>query len=196
MSIARAFSVYKRAAFLALVFCAPLLSAQSFLKAPNVDIFAGYSLLRFDSVPFGFPNRLNLSGANVELALPDVIRGWGIVADVSGHYSNELEAYNFLIGPQYTFQVKGINIFGRGMGGKARERLRQVGTSTFEPSTLGGAFALGGGVDIPFGDRFSLRPIQADYLIASAFGEKRYSPRFSAGFVIHFGKKRNQTPSF
>lgn len=196
MSNGRAFAVYKRAALLGVLTFAPLLSAQNFLKSPNVDVFAGYSLLRFDSVPLGFPGRLNLSGANVEVGLPDLYRGWGLVADISGHYSNEMEAYNFLIGAQYVYQVKGINIFGRGMGGKARERLREVGTSQFEPSTLGGAAAFGGGIELPWGDRLSIRPIQADYLVSSAFGEKRYSPRFSAGIVVHFGKKRNPTPSF
>jgi len=78
---------------------------------------------------------------------------------------------------------------------KSRARLLQVGTAQFEPSTLGYGVALGGGLDIPLGKRFAIRPIQADYLVNSEFGSKRYNVRYSTGLVIKFGKK-SEAPSF
>jgi len=44
--------------------------------------------------------------------------------------------------------------------GKSRSRLLQVGNSLLQPSSLGGAVALGGGADIPIGKRFSIRVIR------------------------------------
>src|ERR1700751_5311676 len=92
-------------AFVVFAFC-PLLSAQRFFHVPTIDVFAGYSYLRFDSKSLGFSDQMNLNGWNFELALPHIYEGLGVVADVSAHYDHELTAYNFLIGPQYTFEGK------------------------------------------------------------------------------------------
>jgi hypothetical protein len=181
---------------LALLLCSPA-SAQSFLgiRMPESEIFAGYSVLRFDSVPLGFSQRLNLNGANLELSFPNLYQGLGVVADFSGHHSSEMESFNFLAGPQYRYDVKGMHVFGHALFGESRTRLLQVGTSQIEPSTLGRTLALGGGLDIPWGERFSLRPVQADYMINSAFGSTRNNIRYSTGLVIRFGKPK-KTPSF
>jgi len=170
-------------------------SGQSFFKAPEVNVFAGYSLLRLDSQPLGFSKTLNLNGGNLEVSLPNLYRGLGIAADFSGHSSDRAEQFNFLVGPQYRFELKGLDFFVHGLVGKTRTRLLQLGTSQFQPSTLGYSVALGGGLDIPLGNRFSIRPIQADYLVSSEFGDKRYNARYSAGLVIRFGKK-TEAPSF
>jgi len=79
--------------------------------------------------------------------------------------------------------------------GKTRTRLLEIGTAQFQPSTLGYSVALGGGLDIPVGKRFSIRPIQADYLVSSEFGSRRHNIRYSTGLVIKFGKK-TEAPSF
>jgi hypothetical protein len=170
-------------------------SAQSFLKKPTVELFAGYSLLRYDAVPLGFSSPLNLNGGNLEVLLPDIYRGWGVTFDFSGHHSNEMEEFNFLLGPQYRFELKGMRFYGHGLWGRARDRLLHTGASQLEASTVGYAVALGGGLDVPWGNRFAIRPIQADYLISSAFGENRHSFRYSAGLVIRFGKAAKE-PSF
>ena len=59
------------------------LSAQTKLKLPAVEIFGGYSHLRFESTQLGFANRLNLNGADVEVSLPDLYEGLGIAADAA-----------------------------------------------------------------------------------------------------------------
>lgn len=169
-------------------------TGQSFLKAPQVDVFAGYSLLRYDAQPWGFSGPLNLHGGNLEISVP-IYQGWGVVADFSGHYSDEMKEFNFLIGPQYQFELKGIHFFGRGFWGKSRTRLLVLGASQMEASTLGYSGGGGGGIEIPFHGRFSIRPIQADYLVASAFGEKRHGVRYSTGLVITLGKAAKAAPS-
>ena len=172
-----------------------LASAQGFFKKPEVNIFTGYSLQRYDGSQYGFINKLNLNGGNLEVSLPNLYKGLGIAGDFSGHWNDQLETFNFLVGPQYRFEVKGINLFGHVLGGKSRSRLLKLGTSQIEPSTLGGTVAFGGGADIPLGKRFAIRAVQADYLINSAFGSKHYDTRYSSGIVIIFGK-RAETPSF
>lgn len=187
--------MYKTAAFLALMLCgfSAITSAQRSLKTPEIDIFGGYSYLRFDATALGFPNASNLNGGNFEIAVP-VYHGFGVVADFSGHYSGDLQEYNFMIGGQYKFEVKGLNVFGHAMGGKARTRLNNVGISRIEPSSMGGVAALGGGIEFPWKQRILLRPIQADYLINGAFGDKFSNIRISTGLVFVFGKKREPTP--
>jgi hypothetical protein len=196
MVLLQVFTAHKRAAMLALALgaLAPFASAQGFLKAPAVEVFAGYSYLRYDAKQFGFANQLNLHGANVE-AWVHIYHEWGFVADFSGHFSREMEEFNFLIGPQYTYDWNGIRFYGHGLIGKARDRLTSTGNSQIEPSSLGGAGAFGGGIDIPHGDNFFFRPIQADYLITGAFGNKTHDLRISTGIVYRFGKKPKNAPN-
>ena len=184
------FPIQKKAAvllFAACIFC-PFASAQKSSKLPAIEVFGGYSYLRFESTTLGFSDRLSLNGANLGVSLPDLYEGFGIAADVSGHYTREMEEFNFLIGPQYSFQWKGIRLYGHGLFGKARDRLRQPGTTQLEPSHLGRAVALGGGLDFPLTGRFSVRAVQADYLITSEFGSTQHNIRLSTGLVCRFGK--------
>ena len=176
-----------------LVFAEPS-SAQGFFKKPEVNIFAGYSLQRYDASQYGFEQKQNLNGGNLEISLPDLYRGFGVVGDFSGHWNDEIETFNFTGGPQYRFELKGIDFFGHALFGKSRSRLLKLGTSQIEPSSLGGTAALGGGVEIPLGKRFSFRAIQADYVINSAFGVRHHDMRYSSGLVIAFGK-RSPPPS-
>lgn len=188
----------KAAVLVVALFALPLLaSGQGFLglKPPEVNVFAGYSLLRYDSVPLGFSNKLNMNGGNLELSLPNLYQGWGIVGDFSGHKNNELEMFNYTVGPQYRFELKGVDLFGHFLIGKSRSRLLKVGSSIIEPSSLGLTVAMGGGVDIPIGNRFAFRAIQYDYMINSAFADHLHDMRFSSGLVINFGKK-SSPPSF
>lgn len=189
MEIRRAFSIPRKAAvcaFALLALC-PVLAAQK-LKLPAMEVFGGYSNLRFDSTTLGFSDKSNMNGWNGSLSLPDLYQGLGVAADVSGHYTRELAEYNFLIGPQYSFSWKGARFYGHGLFGKARTRLRQPGTTQIEPSDLHRAIALGGGLDFPLNKRFSVRVVQADYLVTYAFGSTQKNIRLSTGLIFRFGK--------
>ena len=167
----------------------PRLSAQTKLKLPAVEVFGGYSYLRFESTQLGFANRLNLNGADVEVSLPDLYEGLGIAADISAHYAQEMEEFNFLIGPQYSYNWKGLRFTGHTLFGRSRDRLRQPGTTQLEPSNLGRGVALGGSLDFALSDRLSVRPIQADYLITNFFGSTQHNLRISTGLIFKFGKR-------
>ena len=187
--------IQRRAAIFLLavsIFCTffcPAVSAQGKSRLPAVDVFGGYSYLRFDSKTLQFADQLNLNGANIGITLPNLYEGLGVAVDVSGHYSSEMEEFNFMIGPQYTYEWKGMRIYGHGLFGKARDRLRQPGTTQLEPSFLSFAVAFGGGIDVPLKGRFSLRAVQADYLRTSEFNATQNNIRLSTGLVYGFGKR-------
>jgi hypothetical protein len=201
MAILRMWFIQRRAARFLLaiavsIFCTlscPLASAQSTSqstsKLPAMEIFGGYSYLRFDSKTLGFADQLNLNGGNVTFTLPDLYEGLGATVDVSGYYQHEMEEFNFMIGPQYSFEWKGMRLYGHGLFGKARDRLRNPGTTLTEPSFLGRAIAFGGGVDLLRTGKFSVRVVQADYLITSEFGSTQQNIRLSTGLIYRFGKR-------
>lgn len=196
MKTLRAFAVHKNAILLFLTFCflCPLASAQKELRIPEVDIFGGYSYLRFSGSQLGFPGAVNLyGGGNVEVAV-HIYQGLSVVADVSGHDSKDLQEYNFLIGAQYKFDVRGLHFYAHGLGGKARTRLGNIGASQIEPSNLGGAVAVGGGLEMPWKNRIVWRPVQADYLVNGAFSDRFNNIRISTGIVFQLGKRPTKTP--
>src|SRR5258708_34697333 len=110
MAIPRVFPVQKKAAALIFVlssFC-QLAFAQKTSRLPTIEVFGGYSHLRFESTTLGFSDQLNLNGWNVGLSLPDLYEGFGVAVDISGHYAPAMEEYNFLIGPQYSYKWKSL----------------------------------------------------------------------------------------
>jgi hypothetical protein len=172
---------------LLLLFLCPALHAQK--KWPAAEVWGGYSYLRFESKTLGFSDQLNLNGWNGGISLPDLYQGFGVQADVSGHYATPLEEYNFLIGPQYSYEWKGFRFSGHAMFGKARTRLRQPGSTQLGPSTLNKAVALGGALDVPVTEKFSFRIVQGDYLRTSAFDIDQSNIRISTGLIYRFGKR-------
>jgi hypothetical protein len=194
MAFRRMSPIHKQTAvlmFAASIFC-PFLAAQtaqSKSRLPSIEIFGGYSYLRFESTKLGFADKLDLNGANVELSLPDLYEGLGIVANVSSHYAHEMKEFNFLIGPQYSFKWRSLRLTGHALFGKSRDRLLQPGTTLFEPSDLGRGIALGGALDFPLQGRVSVRPIQADYLTTNFFGGTQHNIRLSTGLIFRFGKQ-------
>lgn len=189
MEIRQVCAIVRRAAAFLLFACCPLLSAQRQLPF-SAEVWGGYSYLRFEASKLGFADNLTLNGFNIGASLPNLYEGLGVAVDISGHYTAPMEEYNFLLGPQYSYSWHGMRFYGHGLFGKARDRLRQPGTSNIEPSDLHKALALGGGVDVPLGERFSFRAVQADYLITNAFGTTQHNLRFSTGLIVRFGKKK------
>lgn len=188
--------IQRRAAvflFAVSVFCilsGTSVSAQGPLKLPAIDVFAGYSYLRFESKTLGYANQLNLNGGEIEVSMPDIYYGLGAALDVSGHYQHETEEFNFMIGPQYTYEWRKMRLYGHGLFGRARDRLKQPGATQLEPSSLSRAVALGGGVDLPLSGKWSVRAVQADYLITEEFKTTQHNVRLSTGIIYTFGKRQ------
>jgi len=160
----------------------------------RVDLFGGYSYMRYDSTTLGFRNDSNLNGGNVSIAWPSIYRGLGFVADASGNFGDELRIYNFMIGPQFSYRKFGFTFFGHGLYGKSRGRFDLphqdiYGVHYSAYSSLGRDYAYGGGVDKPFlKPHLSLR-IQVDYITSDTFGTTQSNIRASTGIVYRWGKK-------
>jgi hypothetical protein len=178
--------------FVLVLLCCPASPAQEI--PVHMELFGGYSYMHFDSSALGFAHDSNLSGGNLSLSVPHLLRSpkyhsLGIVVDASGNYGSHLDVYNFLVGPQITFDKRGYTIFVHTMYGKSRERFGIQ--EEFVPgfSTLGRAIAVGGGLQKQWHPKLAIRIFQVDYLNNNNFGLTENNLRVSTGFVFQFGGK-------
>jgi len=140
-------------------------------EAPRVEIFTGYAYARLAEA-------VNAHGWNFSIA-GNVNSWFGIAADVSGHYRSGLSLYAYTIGPRFSMRNT-VTAFTHFLFGGAR--LGDGGSL----SAFGMIF--GGGFDVPIGERFALRLLQADYLFTRFGGETQNNARLSAGIVFTFGR--------
>jgi hypothetical protein len=188
MLVSRQLSVWKLSFCAVLVFLlSSVASAQKSLM-PGIEVFGGYSHLSFPSGGLGFDNWTQMNGFDAAVTLPHIYKGFGITVDGSANYSTTLEQYNYFVGPQYKWEFSRFTFIAHGLYGRAQTRIREPGSTFVEPSDRQRALAFGGEVDVPFGNRFSIRAVQADYIFASAFGSTRNSFRVSTGLIYRFGK--------
>lgn len=171
-------------------------SSSSAQEIPvHMELFGGYSYMHFDSTTIGFADYSNLNGGNLSLSVPHLLRSGqyhalGVVADVSGNYGSHLTAYNFMVGPQLTFDKKGYTFFAHGLLGKGRERFGIPQAQSFPGySSLGRAFAFGGGVQKNWRPKLAVRIFQLDYVNNSDFSVTQHNLRISTGVVFQFGGK-------
>jgi hypothetical protein len=147
------------------------------------DVFGGYSYLRFDSKSYGFSDYSNLNGGNIAGAF-NITKTFSGVADLSATFGHDERIYTFMAGPQASIQKFGGRWFAQALFGKARNAA-DIPTVA---SSLGRSFAFGGGYDIAYRKRFSIRVFQADYINTSTYGVTQTNVRVSAGLVFHLGK--------
>jgi opacity protein-like surface antigen len=167
---------------------APLSFAQSDKRA---EVFIGYSNLQAEGLPNPngpsafltnfFERRTTLHGVDAEVTgFPS--KRFGITGDFSfnrkdrsftGLDSIKTDVYYFMAGPSVKFRNAGrIEPFARVMAGGAHTHFdvsaqitvagRSVGTS-FDTGSTDFAMAVGGGLDVRLGDKFSVRVFQVDY---------------------------------
>jgi hypothetical protein len=174
------------------LFCAPVLSAQ---QIPfHMEVFGGYSYMHFDSPEFGFADYANLNGGDLELSIPHLFHrrqyhSLGVVVDASADYGSHLTVYNFMAGPQLTVDKRGLTFFARALFGKSRERFGVEPTTIVGLSSLGRAFAFGGGVQKNWHSRLAVRILQVDYINNDNFTLTQNNLRISTGLVYQFGGK-------
>lgn len=159
-----------------------------------MELFGGYSYMHFDSSAFGFANDSSLNGGNLSLSVPHLFRSrqyhmLGVVADISANYGSHLSVYNFMGGPQFTFDKKGYTFFVRGLFGKSRERFGVQPPDIVGYSSLGRAFAFGGGIQKNWRSQLAVRIIQVDYVYNNNFELTQNNLRVSTGVVYQFGGK-------
>jgi len=174
-----------------LLWTAPVIVLGSSLAAGQQvsrwDVFGGGSYLRFDSAPLGFANASNLTGWNAEVAY-NLFDALSVVADGSGHYGNQITAYNYMIGPEYSYRWEHSRVFGRVLFGKAQNNVDIVQPTRGGFESVGRAYGGGIGYDRDLNSRFTLRAVQVDYLHTHTFTLNQTDARVSVGVVVHFGR--------
>ena len=138
---------------------------------PRVQVFGGYSYTRFDSPSFGFSSPSGLNGYNFAPAF-NLIRNFGVVAEVSGQYGSNLDLRDIAVGPQFLYPKGKALFFGHALIGSARSLVR-VGNSEEDTAR---AVVLGGGMDFDLTSRFAVRVFQVDYLHTSLFSHDPEQP--------------------
>jgi opacity protein-like surface antigen len=177
-----------------LALCLPL-AASAQEATPKVEIFGGYSYLRYDTL-----NGVNAHGFNTSLA-GNITKRVGIVGEFSRFTNSESipipipnfpnitaksNVLTYLFGPRIVLHRGKTEPFIHALFGGARQNLKIPGRP-FAPVMVNAfAFALGGGLDVKVNDNFAIRIAQVDYL---GIGKRGNNFRYSAGIVIRLGKR-------
>ena len=166
-----------------LLLLAACLSAPALAQEdePRVQVFGGYSYTRFDSPSFGFSSASGLNGYNFAPAY-NLMRGFGVKAELSGQYGSKLNLRDLMAGPQFLYPRGNKLFFAHVLVGRARS-FATVGAGEGDTVT---AAALGGGMDLGLTPRFAWRVFQIDYLHTTLFQEKQNNLRFSTGIVYRW----------
>lgn len=169
---------------------------------PAVDLFVGYSYVRFSTNTLGVKETFNWQGLTGALA-GNINRWFSLVGDFGTYRIKDVprpvtgSAYTFLFGPQFSHRGEHWTPFVHALFGSAR--LSDISVSTipsgsafFNRSFSQNSFAtaLGGGVDGNFNKHISVRIFQVEYLLTKftdGGDNKQNNIRASAGVVLHFG---------
>ena len=146
-------------------------------KAQQVEIFGGYSYAHLNQPSAS----ANLNGWDLSLNYR-VVKGVGIVGDVSGTYGSpstgDTSLHTYLFGPQFSYHGR-VSPFVHVLFGGGHLNVAGATSTCFTT-------AIGGGIDIPTVPHISIRAIQIEDVVTKFFGNGVNNPRISAGIVIHF----------
>lgn len=198
-----------------------LITAASAQETQRFEASGGYSLTHDDSF---FPQGSNFSGWDASTTV--FLNRWlGFTSDFSGHYASgtypvlvvagygpineraSTNSYSFLFGPHFTYRHGRYAPFAQTLFGIHNPHASgtivncpQCSPQSFNSSYNRFAMALGGGLDVNVGHGFSLRPVQAEYLMLREpqfgfeNGEITYTGfnhstfRYSTGLTYRFGQ--------
>ena len=164
-------------------------------ELPKIDASVSYSYFRANPATSGF-NGFNLNGGSASAAynFKDWVSG---VADFGGYnvgradgVSVDNHVLTYLFGPRFTYRnSRRITPFAHVLLGTARTGSGIFATSRSHTEL---ATAFGAGVDWNVRDRFSIRPLQFDYLlthfpeVTNGNTQTQNNLRVSTGIVFHF----------
>ncbi len=168
---------------------------------PAVDLFAGYSYIRFRT-DSGVREAFSLHGFTGALA-GNVNRWFSLAGDFGVYRIHDLppsvtgSAYTYLFGPQFSRRGERWTPFVHALFGAARLANIQAstiptGSPFFNRSFSQNSFAtaLGGGLDVNLNKHIGIRVFQFEYLLTKftdGGDNKQDNLRASAGLVLHFG---------
>jgi opacity protein-like surface antigen len=172
-------------------------SAAAQQEFPKLEVYGGYYYVRFNinadlpGVPASQTFNANGGGGQVEyninhwLGVVGDFAGYGAMSTVNGALVGG--AFTYLFGPRVNFRHGIVTPFAQALfGGIATTS--GIGTSGDENN-----FALtgGGGFDFKISKHISVRPIQAEYLMAklpNGLNNRENNFRIGAGVVLRLGK--------
>jgi peptidoglycan-associated lipoprotein len=165
----------------------------------RAELALGYSYLHSNAPPGGC-GCFNLNGGNATFAWAIKPGSWDVVGDVATGYAGGISAAGysltlstFTAGVRYRPPVghSSFHPFGQVLAGVAHSSGSLVQSPNPGATNAGAAFAanFGGGLDLRLDPRFSLRLVEADYLLTTfdnGTNDHQNNLRISAGVVIHF----------
>jgi outer membrane immunogenic protein len=172
--------------------CSGIARAQ---ETPKVDVFAGYSYVRENPGPTSEDSfSLNGGSASVTYHIKDCLSA---VADFGGYHNGNIlgtgvngTLSTYLFGPRISYRsYRHFTPFAEALFGVAHAGASIAGGASGSQNAF--AMAIGGGVDYRINNRFSLRPLQVDYLMTpfpegTPNNQTQNNLRASTGIVIHF----------
>jgi hypothetical protein len=178
------------AAVLLLLLTTGTASPSAAQEMPRVQVFGGYSYTRYDTPSFGFSSPTGLNGYTFSPAY-NLIRGFGVVAELSGQYKTGANLRDVAAGPQFLYARGNMLFSAHLLVGEARS-LVQVGGPQEDSSRV---VIGGGGMDYNISSRFAVRAFQVDYVHTNLFNTTQGNLRFSTGLVYRWGtiKKTHRT---
>jgi hypothetical protein len=165
--------------------------------ASKVDIFAGYSYLRFSPSTPGVGS-FNTNGGSASIAY-NATHWLSGVADFGAYHNGNIlnsgtdgTLSTYLFGPRVSYRhYRRITPYGQVLFGVAHASAKFAGASGPGVSDNAFAMALGGGVDVGVSRHFAIRPAQVDYLLTrfnetANGGQNQNNLRVSTGIVFRF----------
>jgi peptidoglycan-associated lipoprotein len=166
---------------------------------PRADLALGYTYMHSNAPPGGC-GCFNLNGGSAAFAWAFKPGNWAVVGDlVSGYAGNtSADGYGltltaFTAGIRYMPPVghSSLHPFGQALAGVAHSTGSLVQGSNSAATNACAAFAgnFGGGLDLKASRRFSIRLVEADYLLTTfdnGSNNHQNNVRIGAGVVIHF----------
>lgn len=143
-----------------------------------------------------YTNREGLKGFEASVT-HQFTKSLGLTADAGGNYglatsgfprNARVRQYAILGGPQFSRGGR-FSPFVHALFGAAQQSTTASGNSffvTFPDSRWAFAGALGGGINARITPNFSIRLVQADYVLTRFGGGTQSQPRLSAGFIYRF----------
>lgn len=169
-------------------------SARAQEDRSKVDIFAGYSYLRFNPNTSGV-NSFSMNGGSASLAY-NATNWLSGVADFGAYHNGNILNTGFdgtlstyLFGPRVSYRhYNRVTPYAQVLFGVAHAGASVAGTSGSDNAF---AMSVGGGFDVGVSRHFAIRPVQLDYLLTrfnegTGNAQNQNNLRVSTGVVLRF----------
>lgn len=171
-------------------------------KPFRAELALGYSYLHSNAPPGGC-GCFNLNGGNATFAWPVKSGSFALVGDVAIAHAGTVSSTGdgltlstFTAGGRYLPKLghSPLQPFGQALIGLAHSSGTLVEETNPGAGNAGAAFAsnFGAGLDLRANPRFSIRLVEADYLLTTfdnGSNNHQNNLRISAGVVVHFGTR-------